>query len=87
MKIKKRGAAPGGGGAVDFFFPIVRQLRPINIIDMGLVKRIRGVVFCARISPTIITRVIDTARGVLNNFLPDVYIHSDHYKYVRTNTV
>jgi RNA 3'-terminal phosphate cyclase len=47
---------------------------------MGLIKRVRGLVFCARISPTIIARVVDSARGVLNNLLPDVYIHADHYK-------
>lgn len=78
--IKKRGAAPLGGGSVEFLCPIVRQLVPINITDMGLIKRVRGVVFCTRISPTIITRVVDSARGVLNNLLPDVYIHADHYK-------
>lgn len=80
LTIKKRGAAPLGGGSVDFVCPIVRQLVPINITDMGLTKRVRGVVFCTRISPTVITRVVDSARAVLNNLLPDVYIHADHYK-------
>ena len=80
LTIKKRGAAPLGGGSVEFTCPIVRQLVPINVTDMGLIKRVRGVVFCTRISQTIITRVIDSARGVLNNLLPDVYIHADHYK-------
>jgi len=47
---------------------------------MGLIKRIRGVAFCARISPTILTRLVETSRGVLNNFIPDVYIHTDHYR-------
>jgi RNA 3'-terminal phosphate cyclase-like protein len=80
LTIKKRGATPLGGGSVDFVCPIVRQLVPINITDMGLTKRVRGVVFCTRISPTVITRVVDSARAVLNNLLPDVYIHADHYK-------
>ena len=80
LTIKKRGAAPLGGGAVDFYCPIVRQLVPINVTDMGLIKRVRGLVFCTRISPTVIVRVVDSARGVLNNLLPDVYIHADHYK-------
>lgn len=80
LTIKKRGAAPLGGGSVEFACPIVRQLVPINITDMGLTKRVRGVVFCTRISPTVITRVVDSARAVLNNLLPDVYIHADHYK-------
>eukprot|EP00596_Hydrurales_sp_CCMP1899_P001138 CAMPEP_0119038492 /NCGR_PEP_ID=MMETSP1177-20130426/7455_1 /TAXON_ID=2985 /ORGANISM="Ochromonas sp, Strain CCMP1899" /LENGTH=288 /DNA_ID=CAMNT_0007001153 /DNA_START=148 /DNA_END=1015 /DNA_ORIENTATION=- len=80
LNIKKRGAAPLGGGSVEFLCPTVKQLLPINVTDMGLIKRVRGVVFCTRISPTIITRVVDSARGVLNNLLPDVYIHADHYK-------
>ena len=82
LTIKKRGAAPLGGGTVEFSCPIVRQLVPINVTDMGLIKRVRGLVFCSRISPTVIARVVDSARGVLNNLLPDVYIHADHYKYV-----
>ena len=80
LTIKKRGAAPLGGGEVEFVCPIVRQLLSFHVTDMGLIKRVRGVVFCSRISPTIIARVIDSARGVLNKLLPDVYIHADHYK-------
>lgn len=80
LTIRRRGAAPLGGGAVEFSCPIVRQLVPIHVTDMGLIKRVRGLVFCSRISPTIIARVVDSARGVLNNLLPDVYIHADHYK-------
>lgn len=78
LVIKRRGAAPNGGGLIEFSSPIVRELRPINIIETGLIKRVRGVAFCAKMSPTILTRVVDSARGVLNDYLPDVYIHSDH---------
>lgn len=80
LKVKKRGAPPKGGGVVDFYCPIVREVKPIYVTDSGLIKKIRGVAFCSRISPTIISRVVDSARGVLNNLLPDVYIHTDHYK-------
>ena len=67
LTIKKRGAAPLGGGLVELTCPIVRQLVPINVTDMGLVKRVRGVVFCTRISPTIITRVsVRTIRCVVS---------------------
>ena len=81
--VKRRGAAPKGGGLVEFRCPIVRELKPIYLIDSGLVKRVRGTAFCTRISPTIITRVIESARGVLNNLLPDVYIHTDHHKGIQ----
>lgn len=80
LQVKRRGAPPKGGGAVNFFCPIVRELRPIYIVDVGLIKRVRGTAFCTRISPTVITRVVDSARGVLNHLLPDVYIHTDHHK-------
>lgn len=81
FKIKKRGVPPKGGGMVELVVPPVRtSLNPVYIIDEGLIKRVRGVAFCTRISPTIITRVIESCRKVLNDFLPDVHIHSDHYK-------
>lgn len=80
ITVKRRGAAPNGGGLVEFTAPIVRELRPINVVDSGLIKRIRGVAFCAKISPTILTRVVESARSVLNDYIPDVYIHTDHYR-------
>ena len=80
IDVKRRGAAPNGGGIVEFRAPIVRELKPLNVVDTGLVKRIRGIAFCAKISPTIVTRVVDSARGVLNDYLPDVYINTDHYR-------
>mmetsp|Transcript_12155 Transcript_12155/g.18355 ORF Transcript_12155/g.18355 Transcript_12155/m.18355 type:complete len:362 (+) Transcript_12155:64-1149(+) len=80
LNIKRRGAAPNGGGLVEFTCPIVRELKPLNVTDAGLIKRIRGIAFCAKISPTILTRVVDSARAVLNEYIPDVYIHTDHYR-------
>ena len=82
LQIKKRGASPKGGGHIEFYCPVMRELKPIYITDVGLVRRIRGTAFCTRISPTIITRVVDSARSVLNHVIPDVYIHTDHYKGV-----
>ena len=80
LEIKKRGAHPNGGGAVHLFIPITREIQPINITDMGLIKRIRGVGYCSKISPSILARLVDTTRSVLNQYIPDVYIHTDHYK-------
>lgn len=47
---------------------------------MGKVKRVRGVVYTARVSPAFANRMVESAKGVLLNFLPDVYIHTDHCK-------
>eukprot|EP01041_Mallomonas_annulata_P001907 gene1907-3688_t len=82
LKVKRRGAAPLGGGIIEFSCPTIRELKPINLVDMGLIKRVRGIAYCSRISPTILTRVVDSTRNVLNNLLPDVYIHTDHYNGV-----
>jgi RNA 3'-terminal phosphate cyclase-like protein len=48
-------------------------------VDVGLIKRIRGLVYTARIAPTTANRVIDKCRQVLNTFIPDVYLYTDHY--------
>lgn len=43
IEIKKRGAAPAGGGEVQFLCPIVKQVKTLNFVDPGKIKRIRGV--------------------------------------------
>lgn len=80
FEVTSRGAFPKGGGSVELHIPIVRELIPINITEEGLIARVRGTAFGAKVSPTIVNRLIESARGVLNNLLPDVYIVSDHNK-------
>jgi RNA 3'-terminal phosphate cyclase-like protein len=41
FKIKKRGAPPNGGGEIIFTCPLVRQLKPIQLVEEGFIKRIR----------------------------------------------
>lgn len=43
LQIKKRGAAPGGGGQVIFKCPIVRNLKTLQFLEKGKIKKIRGV--------------------------------------------
>eukprot|EP01133_Synstelium_polycarpum_P018950 gene18950-22677_t len=80
IKIVKRGAPPGGGGLVIFRCPIVQQLHAVQLVDEGKIRRIRGIAYATRVSPQIPARVLDTAKGILLTFTPDVYISSDHYK-------
>lgn len=80
IEVKTRGFPPNGGGSITFQAPMVREVDPIHMVDMGLIKRVRGSALAARVSPTLLTRVVDSARGVLNNYIPDVYIHSDHHR-------
>ncbi|XP_015119693.1 probable RNA 3'-terminal phosphate cyclase-like protein [Diachasma alloeum] len=76
--IKKRGAAPLGGGEVLFKCPIKQSLKTVQFQNSGMVKRIRGLACSIRVSPAIANRMVESAKGVLLNFLPDIYIHTDH---------
>uniref|UniRef100_A0A7N8XG75 RNA 3'-terminal phosphate cyclase-like protein n=1 Tax=Mastacembelus armatus TaxID=205130 RepID=A0A7N8XG75_9TELE len=80
LKVVKRGMAPGGGGEVVFTCPVRRTIRPVQLTDPGKIKRIRGVAYSVRVSPQMANRIVDSARGVLNHFLPDIYIYTDHMK-------
>lgn len=71
------GLLPLGGGEVIFKCPIKRQTRPVQLLDGGMVKRIRGTAFALRVSPSIANRIVEKAKGVLLEYLPDVYINTD----------
>lgn len=79
LKIVRRGALPLGGGEVRLKVPMVAaSLTAVAWMDEGMVKRVRGVAYSARVSPQMSNRMVDAARGVLNAFLPDVYVFTDH---------
>jgi len=77
LKVSQRGAAPMGGGSVDFYCPIVKELKPLELVDFGKVKRIRGTAISCRIPPSSAQRVAHSAKGVMHRLLPDVWIHTD----------
>eukprot|EP00878_Enallax_costatus_P027957 GHUV01030150.1.p1 GENE.GHUV01030150.1~~GHUV01030150.1.p1 ORF type:complete len:340 (+),score=113.22 GHUV01030150.1:498-1517(+) len=77
LKIIKRGSRPGGGGEVQLRVPLVKQLPPVNMSDEGMVRRIRGIACSMRVPPQNANRMVDAARGVLNQLLADVYIFTD----------
>lgn len=79
LKIESRGSPPLGGGEVILSVPIVQDsLKALSWADAGEVKRIRGVTFSTLVSSQHENSMIDVARGILNPFLHDVYIFSDH---------
>lgn len=77
FKVLKRGAAPNGGGKVIFTCPIVKALSPIQLVDDGKIKRVRGVAYSVKASSTFSNRVIESAREVLNPLAADIYIYAD----------
>ena len=80
FKILKRGVLPNGEGSVSFKIPIITGLAPFDWNKEGKIKRIRGVAFTSKLGSSFTSMMIDTCRGVLNNFLPDVWIAVDNYK-------
>ncbi|KAL9243402.1 hypothetical protein vseg_017295 [Gypsophila vaccaria] len=79
LNIVNRGVPPLGGGEIMLSVPIVHSsLTAVNWIDDGMVKRIRGVSFSARVSSQFENAVRHSARGIFNRLLPDVHIFTDH---------
>ncbi len=80
LKVQKRGAPPDGGGQIRFQCPIVRSLKPVQWLEEGKIRRIRGIAYATRMSPQTASRVVNAAKGVLIPFQQDIFIYSDHYK-------
>ena len=51
IKVTKRGCPPEGGGEITFSCPIVKVIDPFSLVNEGRVKKIRGVVFTAKVTP------------------------------------
>ena len=49
-------------------------------LDTGKIRRIRGTAYSTRVSPQTPGRIVESARSILNQFLPDVYIFADACK-------
>ncbi|KAJ9625050.1 hypothetical protein H2203_005002 [Taxawa tesnikishii (nom. ined.)] len=68
----------GGGGEVELVFGHqVRLPKTIHLLNPGRVKRIRGVAYATGVAGANNARMIETARGVLNQLVADTYIFSD----------
>ncbi|XP_064385929.1 RNA 3'-terminal phosphate cyclase-like protein [Halichondria panicea] len=80
LKIRRRGMWPDGNGEVFFSCPIVKRMRPVFLMKTGRVRRVRGVAYCVRVSPSMANRMVDSSRALLNKYLPDVYIYTDIVK-------
>ena len=68
----------GGRGEVQLIFGRqVRLPKTVQLLNPGRVKRIRGVAYSTGLGGTNNARMIESARGLLNSFVPDTYIYSD----------
>mmetsp|Transcript_7756 Transcript_7756/g.11851 ORF Transcript_7756/g.11851 Transcript_7756/m.11851 type:complete len:376 (-) Transcript_7756:2847-3974(-) len=78
IRIIQRGAAPDGvRGKVEFYCPRIKELKPIDMTDMGMIKRVRGTVTSCRLPPSSAARVAHAAKGLLHRLIPDVWIHTN----------
>ena len=80
ITVQKRGFAPLGGGVVQIVQRFAKKLESVSMVDEGKIKRVRGLLTSAKVSPQLTTRVVDKVREILNDYIPDVWIHTDHYK-------
>mmetsp|Transcript_30675 Transcript_30675/g.63265 ORF Transcript_30675/g.63265 Transcript_30675/m.63265 type:complete len:335 (-) Transcript_30675:801-1805(-) len=63
ITVIKRGAAPGGGGTVRFYCPIVKEIGSIDSVEFGKVKRVRGTAVSCRIPPSSAARVAHSCKA------------------------
>lgn len=80
LKIKQRGMRPLGGGEIIFKCPVRKTLRSLQFAKPGMIKRIRGVAYTLKVSPALGNRAIESAKGKLLEFIPDIYIYADQNK-------
>eukprot|EP01102_Stenamoeba_stenopodia_P005068 TRINITY_DN15572_c0_g1_i1.p1 TRINITY_DN15572_c0_g1~~TRINITY_DN15572_c0_g1_i1.p1 ORF type:complete len:388 (-),score=79.54 TRINITY_DN15572_c0_g1_i1:17-1084(-) len=80
LKVAQRGALPLGGGKVIFKCGIVKTLKPVVMVDEGKINKVRGIAYSTRVSPQIGNRIVESARSVLNDYLPNVFLYTDHYR-------
>ncbi|ESS67911.1 RNA 3'-terminal phosphate cyclase-like protein [Trypanosoma cruzi Dm28c] len=77
VRIIRRGAHPGGGGAIELQCKALRKLTSVDATTRGRVRRIRGISFGSRVAADLAHRAATAAKGVLLNLLPDVYVVTD----------
>jgi len=68
----------GGAGEVQLVFGHqVRLPKTLHLMSPGRVKKVRGVAYSTGVSGSNNARMIESTRGVLNQFAADIYIFSD----------
>ncbi|OSX78104.1 hypothetical protein BU14_0121s0032, partial [Porphyra umbilicalis] len=78
LRVVRRSAAGFAGGQVVLTAKPARgPLPPVELLDAGLIKRVRGAAWANKVSPGYVNRMVDTARGVFNALLADVFLFAD----------
>ena len=80
FKVVSRGYGPNSAGTVIFTCPTVRFIAPIESTTEGLVKRVRGVFWSARMNREFSVRFVESARSILNKCIEDVWVYTENVK-------
>lgn len=81
LHILKRGSPPLGGGEVHLLCnSLIPQPLTMHALDTPKISAIRGVAYCTRVSPSIVNRIIDSARNVLRPTGVEVNITADVWR-------
>ena len=68
----------GGAGEVRLVFGHQVRLPPtVHLLNLGRVKRVRGVAYATGVAAANNARMIEAARGILNPLVPDTYVFAD----------
>eukprot|EP01084_Bolivina_argentea_P056409 103245_1 len=74
IDLKKRGLSPSGGGEIRLTVPNINNLKTINMLDGGMIKKIRGLCYTIAMAPTIANRVRTSCNEIMYNYISDVWI-------------
>ncbi|CAD8043470.1 unnamed protein product [Paramecium primaurelia] len=79
LKVTRRGFLAGTGTIILHSKPI-KQIQATTIIERGPICKIRGVCSGSKVAPNLLNRVVSQCRNVFNDYIPDVWIHTDLQK-------
>ncbi|KAK7678814.1 rRNA-processing endoribonuclease [Cerrena zonata] len=81
LHILKRGSPPLGGGEVHLLCnSLIPQPITMHALENPKISAIRGVAYCTRVSPSMVNRIIDSARNVLRPTGVEVNITADVWR-------
>lgn len=81
IHVLKRGSAPLGGGEVHFICnSLIANPLTLHALEAPKFLAIRGVAFCTRVSPSVVNRIIDSARQTLRPTGIEVNITADVWR-------
>lgn len=77
LDLKRRSLQPTAGGEILLRIPIIQKLKTINSVDVGMIKRVRGLCYTIAMTPTISNRIRVACNNTLYQLINDVWIFND----------